>query len=495
MQLNWQKSLENISSNKLWFTYFNHKIKLGNKKQIMNKTTYVYLITLVASMGGFMFGYDIVVIAGALPYLSVDFHLTPFMTGVAVSSAYVGSIFGPILGLWFSESIGRRNTMLAACLFFTLSTVGTSLSGGVWWFSLWRFMGGMGIGLAMISSPIYIAELAPAEKRGTLVNINQLSNVIGINLAVIVSFLLSNSEHNWRLMFATQGIPILLLLVGLILIPESPRWLAAHNRSSRAFDVLAKINGRSQAEIELKEIEEELQKEKGGFRELFEPGIRLALFVGVVMMVLSQINGVNLMLLYAPTILNQAGIHFGSNAILSSVPIYLMILVSTIVAFPLIKKFSRRGLVMTSIALMAFGHLLMAITLEMGWPPLMTLIPMIIGTSSFTFGFAPLSWIILAEIFPNRIRGIASAFVCFFLYIGSFVVTLLFPPLTKWFQAHHVPGYVYLIFACICLSGLMFMWKKLPETKGISLEKIGDFWIDRSITNNNNKNLSNIHYQ
>jgi MFS family permease len=358
----------------------------------MNKT-YVYLIALVASMGGFMFGYDIVVIAGALPYLSLDFHLSPFMEGVAVSSAYVGSIFGPMLGFWFSESIGRRNTMLAACLCFTLSTVGTALSGGVWWFSLWRFMGGMGIGLAMISSPIYIAELAPAEKRGTLVNINQLSNVIGINLAVIVSFLLSNSEHNWRWMFATQGI------------------------------------------------------------------------------------------------------HFGSNAILSSVPIYLMILVSTIVAFPLIRKYSRRGLVMTSIALMAFGHIIMAVTLGMGWSPLMTLIPMIIGTSSFTFGFAPLSWIILAEIFPNRIRGIASAFVCFFLYIGSFVVTLMFPPLTKWFQTHHAPGYAYLIFASICLAGLMFIWKKLPETKGISLEKIGDFWIDRTTSKKTTKNLSNIHDQ
>jgi len=445
----------------------------------MNKT-YVYLITLVASMGGFMFGYDIVVIAGALPYLSLYFHLTPFMEGVAVSSAYIGCIFGPMLGFWFSEGIGRRNTMLAASMCFALSTIGTALSGGVWWFSLWRFMGGMGIGLAMISSPIYIAELAPAEKRGSLVNINQLSNVIGINLAVIVSFLLSNSEHNWRWMFATQGIPIVLLMVGLILIPESPRWLAAHNRTLKALNVLAKINGRSKAEVEIKEIEEELKKEKGGFRELFDPGIRFALLVGVVMMVLSQINGVNLMLVYAPTILNQAGINFGSNAILSSVPIYLMILVSTIAAFPLIQKFSRRGLVMTSIALMAFGHILMAVTLQMGWPPLMTLIPMIIGTSSFTFGFAPLSWIILAEIFPNRIRGIASSFVCFFLYIGSFVVTLIFPPLTKWFQSHQASGYAYLIFASICIAGLIFIWKVLPETKGISLEKIGDFWINRT---------------
>jgi len=445
----------------------------------MNKT-YVYLIALVASMGGFMFGYDIVVIAGALPFLSLDFHLTPFMEGVAVSSAYVGSIFGPMIGFWFSESIGRRNTMLAACLCFALSTIGTALSGGVWWFSLWRFMGGMGIGLAMISSPIYIAELAPAEKRGTLVNINQLSNVIGINLAVIVSFLLSDSEHNWRWMFATQGIPVLLLMTGLLIVPESPRWLAAHNRPDKAFNVLSRINGRSKAIVEIREIEKELQKEQGGIGELFDPGIRLALFVGVVLMVLSQINGVNLMLVYAPTILNQAGIHFGSNAILSSVPIYLMILVSTVIAFPLIKKFSRRGLVMTSLALMAFGHVMMAITLELEWPPLMTLIPMIIGTSSFTFGFAPLSWIILAEIFPNRIRGIASAFVCFFLYMGSFVVTLIFPPLTKWFQIHHAPGYIYLLFAFVCLAGLIFTRKELPETKGISLEKIGDFWVDRT---------------
>jgi MFS family permease len=280
-------------------------------------------------------------------------------------------------------------------------------------------------------------------------------------------------------MFATQGIPVMILMIGLFLIPESPRWLAAHSKSSKARDILSKINGQSEADIEMKEIEEELKMEKGGFRELFKPGIRLALFVGVVLMVLSQINGVNLMLLYAPTILNQAGISFGSNAILSSVPIYLMILVSTIVAFPLIKKFSRKGLVMTSIILMSFGHVLMAVTLQMGWPPLITLIPMIIGTSSFTFGFAPLSWIILAEIFPNQIRGIASAFVCFFLYIGSFIVTLFFPPLTNWFKENNAAGYVYLIFASICIAGVIFIWKKLPETKGITLEKVGDFWVNR----------------
>jgi sugar porter (SP) family MFS transporter len=437
---------------------------------------YVYLIALVASMGGFMFGYDIVVIAGALPFLSQDFQLSPFMEGVAVSSAYVGSIFGPMLGFWFSESIGRRKTMIVACICFALSTIGTALAGDVWSFSIYRFIGGMGIGLAMISSPIYIAELAPAEKRGTLVNINQLSNVIGINLAVIVSFLLSSFDQNWRWMFATQGIPVALLTIGLIFIPESPRWLAAHNMSSKAFKILAKINGKAQASQEIMEIDEELKKEKGGIRELFKPGIRMALFVGVVLMVLSQINGVNLMLVYAPTILNHAGINFGSNAILSSVPIYLMILVSTIVAFPLIKKFSRKGLVLTSIALMAFGHILMCITLEADLPPMATLIPMIVGTSSFTFGLAPLSWIILAEIFPNKIRGIATAFSCFFLYIGSFVVTLFFPPLTEWFQMHNAAGYVYLIFAAICLLGFLFIWKALPETKGISLEKIDDFW-------------------
>lgn len=441
---------------------------------------YIYKIALVASMGGFLFGYDLVVIAGALPFLVEYFHLTPAMKGFAVSSAVLGAISGPLIGLWVADNLGRRKTMMLAATCFMISTVGTAFSETIWYFTFWRFMGGIGIGLAMISSPIYIAELSPPHIRGSLVNVNQLSNVVGINLAVIVGYLFSFGDFGWRWMFGSQAVPVIFLILGLLLIPESPRWLAAKNRMAEALNVLARINGKTKAEAELKEIEKELGEEGGAFRELFRPGIKLALFIGIVLMIFSQINGVNMMLMYGPTILAEAGIQVSSNAILSSIPIYVLIFICTLFAFGAIKRYSRRGLLITSVLLMALGHIVMAINLQQSWPPLFTLIPMLIGTGAFTLGFAPLSWIIVSEIFPNRIRSKALAIVCFFLYSASFVAAQLFPIITHWFDSrYNNSAGIYLIFAGICIACAVFVWRLVPETKGLSLEKISDFWKNR----------------
>lgn len=452
-------------------------------KEEKGNILYTYLIVLVASIGGFMFGFDLVIIAGALPFLEVDFQLTPAMKGFAVSSAILGSVSGPLVGMWFTERLGRRNTMMLAAFFFMISTIGSAFAFGIWDFALWRFMGGVGIGLAMISSPIYIAELSPAHLRGVLVNVNQLSNVIGINLAVIVGYFFSFDGWGWRWMFGSQAIPVALLIVGLLLVPESPRWLAARGKLAAALDVLTKINGRKRGEQELEEIKAELGRtteEVGTMHDLWKPGIRSALIIGIVIMVFSQVNGVNMILLYAPTIMTEVGISFGSNAILSSIPVYLLILLTTILAFPFIKRFSRRGLLMGGVAFMVLGHLLMAINLLAGWPPLFSLVPMLISAGAFTIGLAPLSWIIVAEIFPNRVRGKALAVVCFFLYLASFVTAQFFPMMTDWFtRQFETAAGVYLIFAGICALGLWFSWRFVPETKGLSLEKISEFWETR----------------
>lgn len=447
---------------------------------------YIITITLIASIGGFLFGYDLVVIAGALPYLEDHFHLSAAMKGFAVSSAILGAITGPLLGLWFSERIGRRKTMMIAAFCFMISAIGSAFAITIWDFTIWRFLGGMGIGLAMMSSPIYIAELSPPHLRGRLVNVNQLSNVIGINLAVIACYFFSFKSLGWRWMFGTEALPIAILLVGLTLIPESPRWLTAQNRASDALRVLTRINGRKKAEQELGEIQNELLQETGKFRELFNPGIKVALFIGILLMIFSQINGVNMMLLYGPTILAEAGISIGSNAILSSMPIYIFIFICTIIAFGLIKRFSRRGLLITSVLFMALSHIIMAINLYQAWPALYTLVPMLIGTGAFTLGFAPLSWIIVSEIFPNKIRSKALAVVCFFLYGSSFVTAQAFPMLTYWFNANFGSSAgVYAIFACICIACAIFSWKMVPETKGLSLERISRFWQSNMIKEEN----------
>ena len=446
--------------------------------QQKGNSIYFYGILFVASIGGFLFGFE-AVISVALPSLSESFHLTPVLKGFAVSSAILGSIAGPLIGLWVADQIGRRGTMMVAAACFLVSTIGTPFSQTIWDFTFWRFLGGIGIGLAMISSPIYIAELSPPRKRGSLVNVNQLSNVIGINMAVVVGYLFSLDGWGWPWMFGARIVPAIFLITGLLLIPESPRWLAAQDRLKEAKKVLAKINGTIKAEAELKEIQQQLSREEGSFRELFLPGIRLALFIGIVLMVFSQINGVNMMLLYGPTILVEAGITASSDAIMSSLPVYLFIFICTLLSFGLIKKYSRRGLLITSILFMAIGHIIMAVNLQQSWPPLFTLIPMLIGTGAFTLGFAPLSWIIVSEIFPNKIRGKALAIICFFLYGSSFTIAQVFPMVTDWFNKYfHNASGVYWTFTVICLSCAVFTWKKVPETKGLSLEKISEFWIE-----------------
>lgn len=450
-------------------------MELQNSSKKRNR--YIFGVTLVASVGGFLFGFDLVIIAGALPFLETDFQLTPALKGFAVSSAILGAIAGPLFGLWFTDRIGRKKTMMVAAVFFMISTIGCAFAAGIWDFGLWRFMGGVGIGLAMMSSPIYIAELSPPHKRGVLVNVNQLSNVIGINLAVIASYFFSFDGWGWRWMFASQAVPVIFLMIGLLLIPESPRWLAANNRMAEALKILTKINSPETAKRELETIQHSLGTETGQFGDLLKPGIRRALLIGIIIMIFSQINGVNMMLLYAPSILAEAGVTVGSHAILSSIPVYVFIFVCTIAAFGLIKRYSRRGLLISSVCLMALAHLVMALNLFQQWPPIYTLIPMLMGTGAFTLGLAPLSWIIVAEIFPNRVRGKALAVVCFFLYASSFITAQFFPVLTHWFtgQFNNAAG-VYIIFAIICAACAIFSWKAVPETKGIGLESITAFW-------------------
>ncbi len=442
---------------------------------------YVAGVAFVASAGGFLFGYDLVIIAGALPFLKREFALSPALAGWATSSAILGAIIGPLLGLWFADAIGRRRTMMLSALLFLVSTIGCSVAPTIGQFAIWRLVGGMGVGLAMISCPIYIAELSPAPLRGPLVNVNQLVGVIGINLAVLVSYLVAEYGTGWRLMFASQGVPVAFLILGLLVVPESPRWLAAKGYTDRALEVLKRINGIQRARQELDEIVADVKASSSGPLEVFQPYCRKPLQVAIILMIFSQVNGVNMMLLYGPTILTDAGISFGSQAVLSAVPNYLMILVCTIISFPLIHRYSRRGVLIASTLGMGFSHLLMATLLALHAPALTVLIPMMLGAGTFTLGLAPLSWIIVSEIFPNQVRSYALAIVCVFLFGSSFLTAQLFPMAMDWLrQTTGTSAGMYVVFAIVCVSCAWFAWRVLPETKGLSLEAIGEFWRARA---------------
>ena len=438
---------------------------------------YVSGVAFVASAGGFLFGYDLVIIAGALPYIKREFALSPAMEGWATSSAIFGAIIGPLVGLLFADLIGRRRTMMLAAMAFLVSTIGCSVAPTVAQFAIWRLVGGMGVGLAMISCPIYIAELSPAPLRGILVNVNQLVGVVGINLAVLVSYWVADYNSGWRLMFASQGVPVAFLIIGLLVVPESPRWLAAKGYKDRALSVLKRINGERHAQQELDAITLDINSSATGLWEVFRPYCRKPLQLSIILMVFSQVNGVNMILLYAPTILRDAGISFGSHAVLSAVPTYVMIFIATLISFPVIHRYSRRGILIVSTIGMALSHVLMAALLALHAPPLSVLAPMMLAAFTFTLGLAPLSWIIVAEIFPNRVRSQALAIVCVFLFGSSFLTAQVFPMAMDWLrQMTGSSAGMYVVFAVICLSCSWFVWRMLPETKGLSLDEMSAFW-------------------
>jgi len=281
----------------------------------------------------------------------------------------------------------------------------------------------------------------------------------------------------WRLMFASQGVPVAFLILGLLVVPESPRWLAAKGKTVRALEVLRRINGPQRAQQELDEISRDVNATSSGLTEVFRPYCRKPLQVSIILMIFSQVNGVNMMLLYGPTILHDAGISFGSHAVLSALPNYLMILVCTVISFPLIHRYSRRGILIASTIGMGLSHLLMAAVLALHAPALSVLAPMMLAAGSFTLGLAPLSWIIVSEIFPNRVRSQALAIVCVFLFGSSFLTAQLFPMAMDWLrQTTGTSAGMYVGFAIICLSCAWFVWRMMPETKGLSLEQIGEFW-------------------
>lgn len=439
--------------------------------------TYLILVTSVAAIGGFLFGYDISLISGAIIFLQQEWNLTPFWTGVVTGSAILGCPFGAMLGVRLADSWGRNKSLILSAFLFLISAIGTALPIGILDFSWWRFVGGLGVGLASTVSPMYIAEISPAHLRGRMVVLNQLAIVVGLTLSVYVTYLLSFGGH-WRWMFATEILPAVLLGIGLFFVPKSPRWLAMRGRSDEAREILARINGASQARIEIQAIEQELKEEKGGLRELMQPGVKRALIIGVLLMVFSQINGVNMILIYAPTLFMEAGVTNAPDAILNSVYLTSWITLCTLIAFGLTARFGRRPIIIVGTLGMALGQIVMFFKFTYGLPALFSLAGMFLATGSFTLSLAPLSWVILSEIYPNRVRGAAMSIATCAMFTASYLTTNTFPMVLDFFKrTYGSPGATFLIFAGICCFCSAFVWRYLPETKDRSLEEIGAFWL------------------
>ncbi len=453
---------------------------------------YLTIITLIAAAGGFLFGFDMAVISGAITFVQAQFDLTAVQEGWFVSSALIGCILGVIVSGEMSDRIGRKPALIASAALFLLSAIGTAAAPGFALLVSARLLGGMAVGIASNVVPLYISEIAPAHIRGRLVTCYQLAVTVGILVAYISNaWLLNLSEsasgflteglfgfilidETWRAMFGIEALPAIIFLTGLLIIPESPRWLMQKNRHNEAESVLTKFVGSIDAQKSLSEIRETLMEVQGSYRELFKPGLRVALMIGILLPVFSQFSGINAIIYYGPRILNEAGVEL-SSAMHSQVLLGFANMIFTFIAVWKVDSLGRRPLYLVGtagamICLVITGYFFY--TGATG--SVFLLVSVIAFLGFFAFSIGPLKFVIASEIFPNRIRGRALALSIMAMWIADTIVGQITPILL----ASGGAAFTFWFFAFFCGIAFLFIYKAVPETKGKSLEEIQKMWIE-----------------
>jgi sugar porter (SP) family MFS transporter len=440
----------------------------------MNKNTrYLYFICLIATMGGLMFGFDVAIISGAVPFIQSYFHWNELQLGWGVSSLLVGAIIGAFGSGVFTDRYGRKKVLIFIALSFAVSCGATALASDSTVFIAARILGGLAVGSASVLSPMYVSEVSPPDKRGMLVAIYQFTITFGILISYFINYWLHDMDNNWRWMFATGIIPSVLFFTGLFFIPESPRWLYKAGFRDKSMKVLTRIGGLALAEIEIKEIAASLEGNslKISLRELFSPSYRKVLLTGFILAVLVQVSGINTVIDYAPKILMAAGIQIKS-ALLQTSLIGIINGVFTFVAILLIDRVGRRKLYLVGSAGMALSLIILSISFYFHLNSLITLACIMLFIAFFASCVGPAFWTLVSEIFPNRIRGSAVAFASFTQWIFNFLVVLFFP----YFLAFVGGASTFLFLSLMCMIQWLFSYFYIPETKGKSLEKIEELW-------------------
>lgn len=435
---------------------------------------YAWLVCGVAAIAGLLFGFDIAVINGAVVFLRAQFHLTDFDTELAVSFLLIGCIAGAAIAGWLSDRYGRKRVLSFSALLFAASSLGAALPHTFAQFGAARFVGGVAIGVASMLAPLYIAEVSPARIRGRLVSLNQMAIVTGILLAYLVNWALSFSgASSWRWMFAAAIVPSLGLFVGVFFVPESPRWLMEQTRESDARAVLARVEGAARAEGQLVEIREALRQESGTLGDLFAPALRRPLFLVIALAVLQQITGINTVLFYGAVIWEREFGGHHSTAIGANATIGVVNFIVTIFALWLIERSGRRPLLMFSSGCMAVCQLLLGLAFLLNQPPApLVLGAMLLCVAAFAIGLGPATWVLMAELFPTRVRGRAMSVANMALWIASFLLTFTFLSLAR---AVTITG-AFCLYSFLCVLTFLLVWRLVPETKGKTLEEIETLW-------------------
>ncbi|GIZ08788.1 D-xylose transporter XylE [Flavobacterium sp. UMI-01] len=470
----------------------------------MNTTTenssYLLKLTLVATLGGLLFGYDTAVISGTVSSLD-KFFVLPFglnemeanaRLGFLVSSALIGCIIGGVFGGLISKLLGRKKGLILAAILFLISAIGSAVpemfikpigQGDhtfIYIFVVYRIIGGVGVGLASMLSPLYIAEIAPAKNRGKLVSMNQFAIIFGMLLVYFVNYYIAKQGDStwldsigWRWMFASEIIPAVLFLLFLFFVPDTPRSLMLRSQPEKALDVLIKVNGKEEAFKVLDEIKNTVTERSG---KLFSYGLAV-IVIGVMISVFQQFVGINVVLYYAPEIFKSMG-SATDTALLQTIIVGGVNLIFTVLAIQTVDKVGRKPLMIIGAVGMAVAMFAIGTAFFVGSLGMFALICMLVYVAAFAMSWGPVAWVLLSEIFPNDIRGKALAVAVAAQWISNYLVSWTFPMMDKnsYLLAQFNHGFAYWIYGVMGVLAALFIWKYVPETKGKTLEEMNSLW-------------------
>lgn len=436
---------------------------------------FVTVIAAISALAGLLFGYDTGVISGAVLFVQEDFHLTTFEEEIVVSAVLLGAMLGAMAGGRLTDRFGRRNMLVQVALLFAIGAIGTALAPTMLWLSIGRILVGIAIGIASFTAPLYISEISPPEVRGKLVSLNQLMITIGIVCSYLADYALAGTRE-WRGMFGLAAIPAFVLLLGLLFVPESPRWYMSRSMREKAREVLSRIHKATVVESELKEIEASLNQQQGDWKELFSLRLRHALVIGIGLAVFQQFTGINTVIYYAPTIFQFAGLHSHSAAILATAGVGSVNVLLTIVAVWLLDRVGRRPLLLhglvgmvVSLGVLGFAFISPNLSQGLAW---ISVICVMLYVACFAIGLGPVFWLMISEIYPLKVRGRAMGIATVANWGSNLLVALTFLSLLRTFG----PLWTFWLYALVGVVAWIFVYRLVPETKGKTLEQIEAQW-------------------
>jgi sugar porter (SP) family MFS transporter len=437
---------------------------------ISHRGTYVIFVSSVAALGGLLFGYDTGVISGAILFITKSFALDTHMQEFTVSIVLIGAIVGAFLAGGASDQFGRRLTLISAGLVFAVGALLSAFATSIVVLLIGRVIVGLAIGISSVTAPLYISEAAPRQTRGALVSLYQFAITIGILAAAIVDYALAQSQ-NWGLMLGLAIVPSVLLVAGMIAMPESPRWLFAHGQEAVGRAVLMRTRDPLEVDEAVKDITQSLAVHEGSFRDLFSPRVRGALGIGIGLAVLQQITGINTVIYYGPQIFKSAGVASDAGSILATLAVDTVNCLMTIVAIVLIDRVGRKPLLFTGVAGMAIALFALAFAFSQGGNPAIggiTLVALMVYVGCFAFSLGPILWLIISEIYPLRVRGRAMSIATLANWAANFVVSFVFLTMINTFGS----SWTFAIYGAICLVTIWFIRTFVRETKALELDSI-----------------------